>query len=98
MSLAHEAGLCASAPRHVADFGPGDSIGVGLAALLSGAESFIGLDVKPFARAERNLAVFDELVALFRSKAAIPGPEPFPQVKPFLRDYASLPTLSVMRI
>jgi len=62
MSLAHEAGLCTSAPRHVADFGPGDSIGVGLAALLSGAESFIGLDVKPFARAERNLAVFDELV------------------------------------
>jgi len=28
MSLAHEAGLCASAPRLVADFGPGDSIGV----------------------------------------------------------------------
>ena len=59
-------------PDSVAELGPGGSIGVGLAALLSGARHYVALDVLPHTRIERNLAVFDELVELFRNRAPRP--------------------------
>jgi hypothetical protein len=61
-----------SVPRSVAEIGPGDSIGVGLAALLSGANEYRALDVVRYATVERSLKVFDELVSLFRMRAARP--------------------------
>jgi hypothetical protein len=53
-------------PESVAEFGPGDSLGVGLAALLSGSNRYSALDVHRDGSTERTLRIFDELVALFR--------------------------------
>lgn len=75
-------------PPTVAELGPGDSIGIGLCALLAGAEEYIGLDVVPFSNLTRNRAVLDELVTLFTERAAIPDDAEFPRVRPKLSSYA----------
>lgn len=76
------------APTVIAELGPGDSLGVGLCALLCGAEQYFAFDVVKFASLERNLSILDGLVDLLSSRAAIPGPEEFPEAKPALEDYA----------
>lgn len=60
-------------PRVVAELGPGDSIGVGLAALVSGVERYLAFDVVEHALHARNLELFDEIVALFERRQPIPG-------------------------
>lgn len=70
----------------VVELGPGDSLGIGLAALLSGADKYIGVDAVRHANVERNTAVFDELISLFSRHAPIPGDDEFPEVKPRLDD------------
>jgi len=72
----------------VAELGPGDSLGIGLAAMLSGFDRYFSLDVKKHADMEGNLAVFKELVRLFRERTSIPGEEEFPLVFPRLDNYA----------
>jgi hypothetical protein len=75
-------------PGAVAELGPGNSLGIGLSALLSGAERYHAFDVVAHAQVRRNLAVLDELIALFKARADIPGPDEFPQVHPLLTSYA----------
>jgi SAM-dependent methyltransferase len=74
-------------PQVVAELGPGDSLGIGLAALISGSERYLGFDIVEHANVKRNLKVFDELVALFNNKVDIPGYDEFPDVKPYLDKY-----------
>jgi len=74
-------------PYVVAELGPGDSLGTGIAALLSGAEQYFALDVVAHANADRNLGILDELVALFSAQADIPGDREFPGMYPKLGDY-----------
>lgn len=71
LTLLADAGMTAI-PRTVAEVGPGDSLGTGMAALLCGARHCLALDVVRFADRDRNLAIFDELVALFRARAPRP--------------------------
>ncbi len=80
-----DAGL-PTAPQAVAEIGPGESIGAGLAALIAGAERYVGLDVKHYALHPDTQALFDELVALFRARAPIPGRSEFSTIKPELAD------------
>lgn len=82
-----ESGLCDRPPRTVAELGPGDSIGIGLAALLCGSEQYYGLDVLPLAHSARNLAIFEDLVRLFRDRDPIPDDSEFPSAYPKLRTY-----------
>lgn len=74
-------------PKTVAELGPGDSLGIGLAALISGCERYYAFDVVAYADPERNLQIFDELVTLFKNKTDIPDQREFPLVKPYLDHY-----------
>jgi hypothetical protein len=73
--------------RSVAELGPGDSLGIGLCALLSGAQTYYALDIKRHAAVERNVAVLDELVELFGRREPVPDDAEFPDVQPKLADY-----------
>jgi len=86
LTLAHSHGLQAP-PMVVAELGPGDSLGTGLAALLCGAERLYAFDVVAYADLRRNLAILDELVGLFLAREPIPGDREFPDVNPKLISY-----------
>jgi hypothetical protein len=76
-----------TAPAAVAELGPGGFLGVGLAALMSGADRYYALDAVPYIQQNRNLEVFHELVTLFNKREHIPNQEEFPEAKPTLDSY-----------
>jgi SAM-dependent methyltransferase len=84
---AHASGRMLRHPRAVAELGPGDSIGIGLAALLSGVERYLALDVVRYSDLAGSQQIFEELVALFEARAPIPGDDELPGVYPKLRSY-----------
>lgn len=84
--MAHKHGL-ATQPEVIAELGPGDSLGIGLAALLSGAERYYALDIVNYAKTQANLVVLDELVNLFQRKEPIPNEQEFPALRPLLESY-----------
>jgi hypothetical protein len=59
-------------PHTVVELGPGESIGTGIAALLSGAERYVGIDASRHASDGVNLEVFHGLVKLFSERAPRP--------------------------
>jgi SAM-dependent methyltransferase len=77
----------AAIPEVVAELGPGDSIGIGLAALLSGAEKYFALDLVPYSALGKNLEIFDELVSMFSARVPIPDESEFPFLYPKLQRY-----------
>jgi hypothetical protein len=60
------------AVESVAELGPGDSLGLGIAALLSGTDRFYGLDVVAHTNPAQNLNVLDELTDFLRRRAPRP--------------------------
>jgi len=76
--------LPAGVPRVVAELGPGDSIGIGVAALLSGAEKYDALDLVRYSDLSRTREMFDELVRMFSEREPVPGGSEFPALKPAL--------------
>jgi hypothetical protein len=86
---AHQLGYSlVGAGGRIAELGPGDSLGIGFAAILSGFDEYFALDAKAHASVKGNLAVFQELVGLFSAQANIPGDEEFPLTYPKLEDYS----------
>jgi len=84
--IAHQNGL----PTHfnsVAELGPGDSIGTGLAAILTGAKKYYAFDVVNYAANEENIRVFDELVELFKKREKIPDNKEFPFIRPLMESH-----------
>jgi hypothetical protein len=75
-------------PRTIAEIGPGDSMGIGLAAMLTGAEKYYAFDVIEHANLAMNLKVLDDLIVLLKNKTEIPGDDEFPKVNPKLDDYS----------
>jgi len=71
----------------IGELGPGDSIGIGLAAMLSGASRYIGLDVVPYAAKANLPALVDEIARLYAARAPIPDDTEFPRVRPRLSHY-----------
>jgi hypothetical protein len=86
LSVAFDHGLT-SYPHTIAELGPGNSIGTGLAGLISGARHYYALDVVQRQILQRNVEIFDELVALFQDRDAIPDETEFPRVYPRLESY-----------
>lgn len=84
--IAYKNGLT-NLPNVIAELGPGDSIGVGLAGLISGVEKYYALDVLQHATIERNMKIFDELIELFAQRSNMPGNDEFPKVYPQLKSY-----------
>lgn len=74
-------------PRQVAELGPGDSLGIGISALLSGSEKCYALDIVRYTDAKKNLDIFEKLVTLFRERAAVPRDHSFAQIQPELDNY-----------
>lgn len=74
-------------PNRIAELGPGDSLGVGLSALLSGIEHYYAFDLIKYSNTTINLEIFDELVDLFQKRAPIPDNIEFPDIKPVLDNY-----------
>src|SRR5262249_38942339 len=72
----------------VAELGPGDSLGVGLAMLLCGAGRYIALDAIRYADNASNFPVLEDLIRPFRERAAIPDQTEFPLAQPSLHSYA----------
>jgi hypothetical protein len=71
----------------VVELGPGDSLGAGLAALLTTASRYTALDVLEHADPRRNLQVLDELVPMVSARERIPDDSEFPDLHPRLSDY-----------
>lgn len=74
-------------PRTVAEIGPGDSIGIGLAALLTGVSSYLALDVVKYADLSRSGTIVDELADMLANRVPIPDETEFPGIKPPLASY-----------
>jgi SAM-dependent methyltransferase len=87
LSMARQHGLPTSFGT-VVELGPGDTLGTGLAALLSGAERYIALDAVRYAEPDRNVQIFEELIGLFRNREPIPDAAELPLVQPRLASYA----------
>ena len=73
-------------PEIIAELGPGDSIGTGLAGLIAGGKKYYALDVIERTDIERNMSVFDELCELFHKKTNLPDDLEFPDMNPKLID------------
>ncbi|HAJ27817.1 MAG TPA: hypothetical protein DCG53_11350, partial [Syntrophus sp. (in: bacteria)] len=75
-------------PEAVAEIGPGNSLGVGLAALLSGINRYYALDAVAQVDFQKNRDILDDLVKLFADKTRIPDHEEYPDLGPPLQSYA----------
>jgi hypothetical protein len=74
-------------PPVLAELGPGNSLGVGLAAMLTGVRKYWAFDVRRYFDTAHNLSVFDELVTMFSKKEALPDAREFPDLRPALASY-----------
>jgi SAM-dependent methyltransferase len=66
----------------VTELGPGDSVGIGIAAMLSGANRYFALDAVPHARADSNLTTFDSIAEMFERREPLPGLDEYPEIYP----------------
>jgi SAM-dependent methyltransferase len=71
----------------VAELGPGDALGLGIMALLTGANQYYAFDVVHYAKNEHNIRIFYELIKLLKNKERIPDNMEFPHVEPLLTSY-----------
>ena len=79
-------------PYAVGELEPGDSLGIGLAAILSGANKYYALDVIKHAETENNIRILHELHQLFIQNEHIPDGSDFEFVNPKV-DSVLLPSL-----
>lgn len=74
-------------PTTVLELGPGDSLGIGLMAILTGSQQYIAVDAVRHADTETSLTVFDELVTLLINRSPIPFDGECAAIRPELIEY-----------
>lgn len=75
-------------PQTILEVGPGNSLGVGLAALLCGADHYYAMDAVSHMDLSQNINLLEELIPLFRQKTPIPDHGTFPDLGPPLPSHA----------
>lgn len=80
--------LITAVPKVIAELGPGDSLGIGLCAVLCGSDRYYAFDIKEHANFERNKTILIELIKLFQNREDIPDDHEFPSMWPKLSDYS----------
>lgn len=71
----------------IGELGPGDSLGIGLAALLSGAARYVGLDIVPYSSKADLERMFDELLNMYTKGERVPDDKEFPFLRPRIDSY-----------
>jgi len=72
---------------HIGELGPGDSLGIGLASLLSGSARYVGLDIVPYSAKADLEKVLDELLDMYVKEERVPDDKEFPSVRPWIDSY-----------
>ncbi len=76
----------------IGELGPGDSLGMGLAALLSGASGYSGLDIVPYSAKADLERMLDELVNMYSRKEGISVDTEFPE---YLVEWTDVPMKAI---
>jgi len=84
---AYEAGLDTRLHK-IAELGPGDSLGIGLCAVLCGVKEYYAFDIKAHAYSERNRKILDQLVMMLNRGEPIPDEAEFPNIFPSLGEHS----------
>jgi len=71
----------------VLEFGPGDTFGVGMAALMGGAKRYVAIDAQSYVRIELCRAHESKLKTMYSRKSTIPHGDNFADVRPVLKNY-----------
>lgn len=74
--------------KHVAEIGPGDSLGIGISALFTGATNYYAFDLIAHSNIDTNRVVNQQIADLFIKQTPIPNSAALQNVKPVLKDYS----------
>lgn len=74
-------------PETVAELGPGGTLGLGIAALLTGTKTYHALDAVPYTGESQDLDLVEQIAEILRKREPIAYPGEFPEVKPILNSY-----------
>lgn len=75
-------------PDTIAEFGPGDTIGTGIIALLTGVKQYYALDFTCYAGMKKIDKIFHQLLEMLSRKSDIPDDTEFPNCTPKLKSYS----------
>ena len=74
-------------PKTVTEIGPGDSLGIGLMALLLGSDKYYAFDIIKTTNSLKNMKVLDRLILMLKNQEDIPNQIEFPLISPELDNY-----------
>jgi SAM-dependent methyltransferase len=77
-----------SAIQRIAEIGPGDSLGIGLSAIYTGAKEYYAFDVIEHATIDKNSLINEELFKMFSSQEEIPNTHRQRFTAPILPSYS----------
>ena len=67
---------------NIAELGPGDSIGIGLCAMLSGCDNYLALDARAYGSNASHRALLGELISYFSGDTPVADANDFPAIWP----------------
>jgi len=74
-------------PKRIIEIGPGDSLGIGLNAILTGSKEYFAFDIIEHTNVDKNLQILEELIDLYKRRLNIPNTSISKNTKPKLENY-----------